>query len=81
MLETEENESVFSLPSKQGRASGASTALPIWANVSFKPVRIRSITGEAELLLRIGIIKKIHIGVFFGIDRVIVGNGVVNDYF
>ena len=57
----------------QGRVSDASTALPIWKNGSFKPLRIRLITGKAELLSGMNIVKKHDIAVCFGGDRFHVG--------
>ena len=71
----------FAFWNHQGLASGASTILPIWANVSFKPVRTRLITGITELLTGANIVKKLDIAVCFGSGRFHVGQGVGNDDF
>ena len=46
---TEENELKFASGDQQGRVSVAGTALPIWVNDSFKPVRICLITGGGRI--------------------------------
>ena len=74
-METKEKESRFAFVNQQGRVSDASTVLPICANDSFKPVRIRLIGGETEVLLRMNMVKKLDIAVCFGIDRFKVGQG------
>ena len=61
--ETKEKELTFAHGVHQGRASGASTFLPIWANGSFEPVRISLVTGETDLLSAMNIIKKLDIAV------------------
>ena len=45
-----------------------SIVLPIWAGCQFRPVRVRLFGGDAELLLGMGIIRKLRIAVDFG-DR------------
>ena len=52
-----------------------SAILPILADDSFKPVRIRLIAGKAELLPGLYIIKKLDIGICIGSDRFQVGQG------
>ena len=59
----------------QGRTSGASTALPIWASGIFRPVRVRLIRGKTELLLGMRIVKKLGAQVGFGSDRFKAGQG------
>ena len=59
----------------QGRTSGASTALPIWVNGAFRPVRVRGIRGKTELLSGMHIVKKLGVVVCFGSDRFNVGQG------
>ena len=53
----------------RGRTSGASTALPIWVNGAFGPVRVGLIRGKAELLSGMHIVKKLGAHVCFGSDR------------
>ena len=65
----------FAFGNHQVRASDASTALPIWANGSVKPVRSRLISGGTELLLRMNIVKKLDSAVCAGSDRFHVGQG------
>ena len=74
-METEEKASGFPFRNHQGRASDDSTAVPIWANGSFKPVRIMLLSGKTELLLRMDIVKKLDIAVCFAGDRFHVGQG------
>ena len=51
-----------------------STVLPIWITDSFKPVRVRSIEGETELLTSLDIIRELDISVVvFGTDHFRVG--------
>ena len=78
LVKTEEKELRFGFSNHQRRATDDGTVLPIWGgNGSFKPVRIRLITGEAELLLLPGvnIVVKLDIAVCFGSDRFQVGHG------
>ena len=75
LVGAKEKELRFLLGDQKERASVASTVLPIWVNDSFKPSRIRLITGKTELLPGLGIVKKLDIGVCFGRDRAQVGQG------
>ena len=68
-METQEKELGFAFSHQQGRASVEITVLHIWVNDSFKPVRIRLITGKTESLLGLDIIKLLDIRVCFGSDR------------
>ena len=52
-----------------------STALPIWINDAFRPVRVRLIDGMTELLLGLEIIRKLDITVVFGSNQFRVGQG------
>ena len=63
------------LGNHHGRTSGASTALPIWVNGAFRPVRVRGIRGKTELLSGMHIVKKLGVVVCFGSDRFNVGQG------
>ena len=65
----------FAFGDHQRRTSGASTALPIWVNGSFRPVRVRRIRGKNELLPGMHIVKKHGAQVCFGCDRFNVGHG------
>ena len=65
----------FAFWNQQGRASGNSTVVPIWAEDSFKPAMVRLIEGKTELLSGLDIISKLDIGVEFGRRRFRVGRG------
>ena len=69
LVGAKEKELRFLLGDQKERASVASTVLPIWVNDSFKPSRIRLITGKTESLLGLDIIKLLDIRVCFGSDR------------
>ena len=56
----------FSSGNRQGRDSAIGTSTPIWAQGNSKPVRVWLIRGEAELISRIDIIRKLDIAVRFG---------------
>ena len=65
----------FAFRNHQGRTSEAITALHIWANGSFRPLRVRLIRGKAELLRTIHIAKTLGVQVCFGCGRFKVGQG------
>ena len=55
-------------------------SIPVWADWSFKPARVRLICGKAELLLRMRIIKKLDLTVNFGGNQFTDGQSAwVND--
>ena len=58
---------------QQGQASVVSTVIPIWVLDTFKPVRVRLIEGETELLLGLDIVRKLETAVAFGSDHFMVG--------
>ena len=75
-------ELVYASVNHQGRKSSAITALPMWANGTFRPARVRLSCGKTELLLRTHIVKKHGVHVCFGRNRFKVGQvGVGNDDF
>ena len=73
LVRTREKELRFALANHQGRTSCASTVLPIWANGTFRPVRVRLIRGKSELLSGMHIVKKPGVAVCFRGDRFKVG--------
>ena len=79
MAKTREGDLGFAFRNHQGRTSEASTALPIWINGSFRPVRVRLIHGKAELRPWMHIVKKLGVQVCFGCDRFKVGQRVGSD--
>ena len=54
-----------------------STVIPIWVLDTFKPVRVRFIEGETELLPCLDIIRKLDITVDFGSDHFRDGQGAL----
>ena len=74
-MKTKDKDFRSALGDQKGRASVAIAILPIRVNGSFKPVRIRLITGKTELLAVIDIVKKLDIAVCFESDRLQVGQG------
>ena len=75
LAKTSEEDSRFALGDHQERMSEAGAALPIGANGSFMPVRVRLIRGKAELLPSMNIVKKLGAQVCFGSDRCNVAQG------
>ena len=59
----------------QGRDSEAITAIPIWANGIFRPLRVRLIRGKTELLSGMRIVKKLGVQVASESDQFKVGQG------
>ena len=66
---------MFAFGNRQGRDSDSSTAMPIWVDGDFRPAKIRLINGETELLLGVGIVRKLRLAVDFGCERFQVGQG------
>ena len=75
LFKTKENDLGFAFGGRQGRVSATSTALPIWATDSFKPVRVSLIEGKTELLSRLDIVRKLDIRAEFGRKRFRAGQG------
>ena len=63
----------FAFGGRQWLDSTMGAAIPIWANVTFRPARVRLIRGKTELLSGMGIICKHGITVRFGRDQFNVG--------
>ena len=73
LVKFKENVLRFVFGNHQGRDSDSSTVMPIWVDGDFRPVKIRLINGKTELLLGMGIIKKLRSTVDFSCERFQVG--------
>ena len=56
----------FAFWNHEARDSTMGDSIPIWADGMFQPARVRLIRGKTELLLGMGIIKKLDLTVNFG---------------
>ena len=65
-MKNKENLLRYALAILQGRDSTMGTVIPIWAQGNFKPLRVMVICGKAELLLGMGITRKLDIAVRSG---------------
>ena len=63
----------FSFGGHEGSDATMGGAIPIWANGTFKPSRLRLGRGNAELLSMVDIIKKLDSAVNFGSHQLKVG--------
>ena len=58
----------FVFGNRKGRDSESSTVTPIWVDGDFRPVKIRLINGETELLFRNGYRSKTAVGSCFCVN-------------